>query len=42
MRTMAAGRDFAFRFTVVDGKGVVTIGEEKPAAAPSTLPERIK
>lgn len=34
--------DFAFRFSVVDGKGVVTVGGESPSAAPSTLPERIK
>ena len=34
--------DFAFRFTVVDGKGVVTVGSEKTEAAPSTQPERVK
>ncbi len=34
--------DFAFRFSVVDGKGFVTVGSEKPETAPSTLPERIK
>jgi hypothetical protein len=34
--------DFAFRFTVVDGKGVVTVGGETPVAAPTTQPERVK
>ena len=34
--------DFAFRFSVVDGKGVVTVGGEKPVAAPSTPPERVR
>ncbi len=34
--------DFAFRFTVVDGKGVVTVGGEKPVDAPSTPPERFR
>jgi hypothetical protein len=34
--------DFAFRFSVVDGKGVVSVGAEKPIAAPSTAPERVK
>ena len=34
--------DFAFRFTVVDGKGVVTVGGEIPSTAPSTPPERVK
>ena len=27
---------------VVDGKGVVSVGAEKPVAAPSTAPERVK
>ena len=34
--------DFAFRFSVVDGRGVVSVGSETPVAAPSTPPERIK
>ena len=34
--------DFAFRFSVVDGKGAVTVAGETPATAPSTLPERVK
>lgn len=34
--------DFAFRFTVVDGKGVVTVGGEKPGAAESAPPERVR
>jgi hypothetical protein len=33
--------DFAFRFSVVEGKGVVTVGAERPVA-PSTAPERVK
>ncbi len=34
--------DFAFRFSVVEGRGVVTVGAERPVAAPSTPPERVK
>ncbi len=34
--------DFAFRFSVVDGRGVVSLGGETPVAAPSTPPERVK
>ena len=34
--------DFAFRFSVVDGKGVVTVGGEEPVAAPSAPPERVR
>jgi hypothetical protein len=34
--------DFAFRFNVVDGRGVVSVGSEAPVAAPSTPPERVK
>lgn len=34
--------DFAFRFNVVEGKGVVTVGAEMPDTAPSTPPERAK
>ena len=34
--------DFAFRFSVVEGKGVVTVGGGTPVAAPSTPPERVK
>jgi hypothetical protein len=34
--------DFAFRFSVVDGKGVVAVGGDKPVAAPPTPPERVK
>lgn len=33
--------DFAFRFSVVDGRGVVSVGLEPPATA-TTPPERIK
>ncbi len=32
--------DFAFRFSVVEGRGVVSVGPETPTAA--TTPERIK
>ena len=35
--------DFAFRFSVVDGKGVVSVGSESPVAAPTETPtQRIK
>ncbi len=33
--------DFAFRFRVVDGKGVVSVGSEAPATA-TTTPERVR
>jgi hypothetical protein len=47
-RPVAAARrvptylDFAFRFAVVDGKGIVTVGGEKSVAEPSTAPERVR
>jgi hypothetical protein len=34
--------DFAFRFSVVDGRGVVSVGSEAPVAVPSTPPERVR
>ncbi|MEO8585631.1 MAG: hypothetical protein ABI584_05685 [Acidobacteriota bacterium] len=34
--------DFAFRFTVVEGRGVVSVGADAPVVTPTTMPERVK